>query len=703
MKKMFNIFLASVIAFFTIPLTGFTVSADDGTKLNDGIYEIDYTVYHEDVDVNSFFNKPATLKVENGRQYIQLQYTATNYIVSLSLPSGDVDVIGEDNENQTRTVGFEVNGSLLNPIMLELKMSYGMTHEVQVTFDLDSLTFISEIENSESSEDDESSEEGDNDREEDGSENESDGNTGAEDGSENESDGDSNGEGTETPGEETDNENDLIADGTYTIDVSYLHTDKEEPSTMARYLDDTAFVTVKDGKAEVTITVNDHGTVTKLLVDNKKSIVAKLDGNKRYETFHVESLESVSNAYVEYQAPLPGRIHYGKADFRIVFDVESIQKVSANNQPGIDIEEVLLNLDEGYYTIGTSYIRADNNDSSSMGRYLGENTFVSIEEGKVFVTITVNDKDTVTKLQVNGRDSVEKIVDGDKRYETFEIENLVSLLNAYVEYQAPYNGDIHYGKADFRISLDENAVKSAKASDKPGANVEEPKEPEEPKENPKENPKKPIQKPKVPIIDNKLVPDKVYEINYMIKHENGVNTSVADEFFEKPGYLLEKDGKTYLQVTINNGDMIKELSNKYGDALLLKKQDNGSIVVQLRVDNDLSDMLLNMRIDAGIYNETHNALLVFDKKSMTEIPIGDFILGGTDDPNIKNAPFVKDGTPNKPTFGNGANGNSEQNGVAPVKKSSNPQTGDTSKIVFLTVLLLASLIPLGIQLRRRFV
>src|SRR5690625_5298371 len=453
MKKIFNIFLASVIAFFTIPLTGFTVSADDGSKINDGIYEINYTAYHEDVDVDNFFNKPATLKVESGRQYIQLQHKATNFIVSLSLPSGDVDVIEEDEENLTRTVGFEVNESLLNPIKLGMKMSYGMTHEIEVTFDLISLTFVSEIEDSDSSEDDESSEVGDNDSEGDGSENESDGNK-EENESDNESEGDSNGEGIETPGE--DNENDLIADGTYTIDVSYLHADEEKPSSMARYMGDTAFVTVKEGQAEVTITVNAHETVTKLLVDNKKSIIAKLDGNKRYETFHIGSLESVSNAYVEYQAPYNGDIHYGNADFRIVFDVETIEKANVNDQPGIDIEEVLLNLDEGYYTIDTSYLRTDNDNPSSMGSYLGETTFVAIEDGKAFVTVTVNDDETVTKLQVDEKNSVEKIVDGNKRYETFEIDNLVSLLNAYVEYQALLDDTIYEGNADFRISFDEN-------------------------------------------------------------------------------------------------------------------------------------------------------------------------------------------------------------------------------------------------------
>src|SRR5699024_8453181 len=80
------------------------------------------------------------------------------------------------------------------------------------------------------------------------------------------------------------------------------------------------------------------------------------------------------------------------------------------------------------------------------------------------------------------------------------------------------------------------------------------------------------------------VPENAKEIDYTSKHENGKDESTANSFFEKPGLLFEKDGKQYVQVTISNGDMIKELSSEHGDAVIVKKNDDGSVVVQFRVN-----------------------------------------------------------------------------------------------------------------------
>src|SRR5699024_11130796 len=59
----------------------------------------------------------------------------------------------------------------------------------------------------------------------------------------------------------------------------------------------------------------------------------------------------------------------------------------------------------------------------------------------------------------------------------------------------------------------------------------------------------------------KITPDKAYEINYTIKHENGLQNSVANDFFTNKGILLEKDDKTYVQMIITEGDMVRDLKN----------------------------------------------------------------------------------------------------------------------------------------------
>src|SRR5690625_6050320 len=107
---------------------------------------------------------------------------------------------------------------------------------------------------------------------------------------------------------------------------------------------------------------------------------------------------------------------------------------------------------------------------------------------------------------------------------------------------------------------------------------------------------KPKPSPKKPQVSTEK-PDKAYEINYVIMNKNGVDTSVADQFFVKPGTLLVKDGKTYLQVTINNSEMVEKLSSQYGDAVIVKRNKDGSIVVHIRVNDNLSDTLIAMKIN----------------------------------------------------------------------------------------------------------
>src|SRR5699024_3581100 len=89
----------------------------------------------------------------------------------------------------------------------------------------------------------------------------------------------------------------------------------------------------------------------------------------------------------------------------------------------------------------------------------------------------------------------------------------------------------------------------------------------------------------VPNKDSKtteITPDKAYEINYTIKHENGLQNSVANDFFKNKGILLEKDDKTYVQMTITTDDMVIDLNNIYGEALHVYIIIEGYIIVKIR-------------------------------------------------------------------------------------------------------------------------
>src|SRR5699024_3448514 len=129
------------------------------------------------------------------------------------------------------------------------------------------------------------------------------------------------------------------------------------------------------------------------------------------------------------------------------------------------------------------------------------------------------------------------------------------------------------------------------------------------------------------------------------------------------------------------------------------------------------------------------------KDSMKEISVGKHKLAGTTDENNENGLFVKnekdstgglgekgndnDGsgtgkgeegngngtndpsnnndTPEKPEFGNGDKEDDSDKTLASAKNTNTPNTGDTSSILLYAFLLIASLIPLGVKMKRRVV
>ncbi|MBU5467578.1 NEAT domain-containing protein [Virgibacillus sp. MSJ-26] len=555
---------------------------------------------------------------------------------------------------------------------------------------------------------------------------------------------------------------DDIEDGDYGITAKAMHEDKDEASGAAGFINEEAVLSIKDGKAQLTITVpkTDGAEITGLQVEGQEPVVNEGQDAKDM-TYELTNLKSELNAQVQYEVPSIGLDH--DVPFRFILeglddlpvkeeeatepeddDTDGVEEDNdkGNNdseegtepeeEPEQDSDDSVIKLDKGYYTIDTSYLRDDNDDKSSMASYLESPVFLEVKDGKVLATITISEDETVTKMQVEGKNAVNKVVDGKKRHETFELDQLDSIINAYVEYQAPFQGDVFKGNAEFRISFDKDSVEKSKKSLKPGIDAEQDadKDSDKNKDGDKSDEKDNGKQESDQNKDNKgtkqekksdqLVPDKAYEINYTIMHEDGNKPSISDEFFKKPAKLFEKDGKTYLQMTIMNGDMISELSNKYGNAVIVEKNDDGSIVVQLRVNDNLSDMLLDMhvKVPAGAipgfpgYDEDHAAILVFDKDSMKEIDVGNSKLVASDN---ENGPTVKgtgngdqlgskgdenDKTPKKPEFGsNDDNGSNGSNG----NKAQNPKTGDTSGILLYTLLLLGSALPLVAKLRRRFI
>lgn len=131
-------------------------------ELEEGVYSLNYVILHAETEsvsiANDYFEKPATLFVEDGEKYIQFALNHSQWTKELQAPLADsfvdVDVISEDEEEDTRIVEFKLDRDLSNP--LEFKMHVLIEtlepvydHRYTVRFDFDSES-IEKLENAES-------------------------------------------------------------------------------------------------------------------------------------------------------------------------------------------------------------------------------------------------------------------------------------------------------------------------------------------------------------------------------------------------------------------------------------------------------------------------------------------------------------------------------------------------------------------------
>src|SRR5699024_10152815 len=123
-------------------------------------------------------------------------------------------------------------------------------------------------------------------------------------------------------------------------------------------------------------------------------------------------------------------------------------KEEGEEESGDEDDSSLESLENGYYTADLAYLHAEKDERSAMANYLGDTVFFEVKDGAVELTLTIDDNESVTLLQVEGQNPEEVVEDGKKNYETFNLDELVNEYKAYTEYQAPYGDSVFEGTAD---------------------------------------------------------------------------------------------------------------------------------------------------------------------------------------------------------------------------------------------------------------
>ncbi|MBC2256499.1 sortase B protein-sorting domain-containing protein [Listeria ivanovii] len=382
--------------------------------------------------------------------------------------------------------------------------------------------------------------------------------------------------------------------GEYQVQVNFYkdNTGKttKESSEADKYIDHTATIKVENGQPYMYLTITNSNFWQTMAISKDGSRPAKplqaevyqdsyqdvqtvstdAANNTRVEKFKLSSLDDIIYSYMHIKVDAISYDHWYQVDLTI--DPSSLKVISepAVTTPGT--------LSDGIYTIPFVAKKANDDTNSSMQNYFDNPAWLKVKNGKKTIAMTVNDNKTVTalKTQLAGALQDVKIISEDKDANTriveFEVVDLSQPLAAHVNYEAPFNGSVYKGQADFRYVFD--TTKAVTASLYPGADVTppvvDPEEPTPPVTKPDPDPgttNPPITTPTTPtkpvVVDpKKLLNKHTYSIDFNVFKDGTAETSMMESYVMKPALIKVENNQPYVYLTLTNSSWIKTFQYK---------------------------------------------------------------------------------------------------------------------------------------------
>lgn len=152
-KKVTKLMGIIILLFAILPIT--KVSAEN--QLEDGIYSIDYVVLHAETDsasiANDYFDKPATLYIEDGEKYIEFTLNHSKWIKELQFPINNefehVNIVDENVEKDLRTIQFKLDQDIdsivemkMHVLIEEMEPVYDHRYTIRLDFNSDAVELL---------------------------------------------------------------------------------------------------------------------------------------------------------------------------------------------------------------------------------------------------------------------------------------------------------------------------------------------------------------------------------------------------------------------------------------------------------------------------------------------------------------------------------------------------------------------------------
>ncbi|MGN8231145.1 NEAT domain-containing protein [Paenibacillus polymyxa] len=293
------------------------------------------------------------------------------------------------------------------------------------------------------------------------------------------------------------------------LDFTLLKDESNEKSMMDGYTEKPGSLIERGGKRYVQFTLKNSKQIDGFKVEQNgvltdTSVVSEdQTANTRMIEFEVKDLPAKLNAWVSINWPELGYVNTYNVD---------LQLASA---------PAPSDLADGTYSINFNALHATKDQASAMAQYLLSPATLTVSKGQKEVSFTIKDSTTVTefKTEQNRTLTDADIVSEDKTANTrvvkFKVADLDAILNAQVHVSTTYPGGVYEMDHKLRLQFDKNS-----------------------------------------ITGNGTSPETSSNLDFTLLKDGTNEKSMMDGYTEKPGTLIERNGKKYVRFTLKNSKQI---------------------------------------------------------------------------------------------------------------------------------------------------
>ncbi|HLR71462.1 MAG TPA: NEAT domain-containing protein [Pseudogracilibacillus sp.] len=126
-----------------------------------------------------------------------------------------------------------------------------------------------------------------------------------------------------------------------------------------------------------------------------------------------------------------------------------------------------IDLKEGKYVIQVEAMKKSEDETSAMSPYLSNNTILTKLSSQFYVTLMLNEEQTITGLQIKNKhdeytNSIDQHIDtaSNTRYEIFQLDEFQTILNARVQYKVEHDGKTFEGDEELRLVFDAQSIQN---------------------------------------------------------------------------------------------------------------------------------------------------------------------------------------------------------------------------------------------------